>query len=100
MSADLWKRIIGALTAYGVELIDGGVRWAAAITGQSMQMVQHYAKQVNQKKLAASAIPSGRTPNEPNLYNGRFDLVQRRPAIGAKSLKGLVGDVGFEPTTR
>ena len=27
-----------------------------AITGQSMQMVEHYAKQVNQKKLAASAI--------------------------------------------
>lgn len=28
----------------------------AAITGQSMQMVEHYAKQVNQRKLAASAI--------------------------------------------
>jgi len=27
-----------------------------AITGQSMQMVEHYAKQVNQRKLAASAI--------------------------------------------
>jgi hypothetical protein len=27
-----------------------------AITGQSMQMVEHYAKQVSQKKLAASAI--------------------------------------------
>jgi len=27
-----------------------------AITGQSMQMVDHYAKQVNQKKLAAAAI--------------------------------------------
>jgi hypothetical protein len=27
-----------------------------AITGQSMQMVEHYAKQVNQKKLAAAAI--------------------------------------------
>jgi integrase len=27
-----------------------------AITGQSMQMVEHYAKQVNQKKLAESAI--------------------------------------------
>ena len=27
-----------------------------AITGQSMQMVAHYAKQVNQKTLAASAI--------------------------------------------
>lgn len=28
----------------------------AAITGQSRQMVEHYAKQVNQKKLAAAAI--------------------------------------------
>ena len=27
-----------------------------AITGQSMQMIEHYAKQVNQKALAASAI--------------------------------------------
>lgn len=28
----------------------------AAITGQSRQMIEHYAKQVNQRKLAASAI--------------------------------------------
>ena len=27
-----------------------------AITGQSMRMVEHYAKQLNQKRLAASAI--------------------------------------------
>jgi len=27
-----------------------------AITGQSLQMVEHYARQVNQKKLARSAI--------------------------------------------
>ena len=28
----------------------------AAITGQSRDMVEHYAKQVNQKRLAATAI--------------------------------------------
>jgi len=27
-----------------------------AITGQSIEMVEHYARQVNQRKLAASAI--------------------------------------------
>ena len=28
----------------------------AAITGQSHQMIEHYSKQVNQKKLASTAI--------------------------------------------
>jgi hypothetical protein len=28
----------------------------AAITGQSREMVEHYARQVNQRKLAAAAI--------------------------------------------
>ncbi len=28
----------------------------SAITGQSRQMVEHYARQVNQKKLAAAAV--------------------------------------------
>jgi transposase len=28
----------------------------AAITGQSREMVEHYARQVNQKRLAAAAI--------------------------------------------
>jgi hypothetical protein len=28
----------------------------AAVTGQSRQMVEHYSRQVNQKKLAARAI--------------------------------------------
>jgi hypothetical protein len=42
----------------------------SAITGQSRQMVEHYAKQVNQKKLAAAALlkwesaEAGRTGNE------------------------------------
>ena len=45
-----------------------------AITGQSMQMVEHYAKQVNQKKLAASAIL--KWENAP-----RTEFVQRAPLI-------------------
>ena len=42
----------------------------SSITGQSRQMVEHYAKQVNQKKLAAAAVlkwesaEAGRTGNE------------------------------------
>ena len=41
-----------------VRLLEAGCTDAevAAITGQSRQMVEHYAKQVNQTKLAASAI--------------------------------------------
>ena len=41
-----------------VTLLEAGCTTAEvqAITGQSMQMVEHYAKQVSQKKLAASAI--------------------------------------------
>lgn len=41
-----------------VTLLEVGCSTAevASITGQTMQMVEHYAKQVNQKKLAAAAI--------------------------------------------
>jgi integrase len=43
----------------------------SSITGQSRQMVEHYAREVNQKKLAASAIlkweTSDRTDPEQNL---------------------------------
>jgi hypothetical protein len=41
-----------------VMLLQAGCTTAevAAITGQSFDMVEHYAKQVNQKKLAAAAI--------------------------------------------
>jgi integrase len=45
----------------------------SAITGQSRQMVEHYARQVNQKKLAAAAVlkweavTGGGTPAEQNL---------------------------------
>jgi integrase len=41
-----------------VMLLEAGCTDAevSAITGQSRQMVEHYAQQVNRKKLAASAI--------------------------------------------
>jgi integrase len=41
-----------------VTLLEAGCTEAevAAVTGQSMQMVAHYAKQVNQKKLARAAV--------------------------------------------
>jgi integrase len=41
-----------------VTLLEAGCSDAevASITGQSRQMIEHYAKQVNQRKLAASAI--------------------------------------------
>jgi hypothetical protein len=41
-----------------VTLLESGCTDAevAAITGQSRDMVEHYAKQVNQQRLAAAAI--------------------------------------------
>jgi ribosomal protein S4 len=43
----------------------------SSITGQSRQMVEHYARMVNQKKLAASVVlkweASGGTEPERNL---------------------------------
>ncbi len=41
-----------------VTLLEAGCTDAevAAITGQSRQMIEHYSRQVNQKKLAAAAI--------------------------------------------
>jgi integrase len=56
----------------------------AAITGQSRDMVEHYAKQVNQKRLAAAAIlkweaaDAARTQNEERgeFVQPRAELVQ------------------------
>lgn len=53
-----------------VFLLEAGCTGAevAAITGQSMQMVEHYARQVNQEKLAAAAVLKWEgTGNERNL---------------------------------
>ena len=60
----LWPIKRAALVFHGlrksavVMLLEVGCTTAEvqAITGQSMRMVEHYAKQVNQKRLAASAI--------------------------------------------
>ena len=65
-----------------------------------MQMVEHYAKQVNQKKLATSAILKSGERNMTDIVHKAFDLVRRGPPATAKCLRKLVGDVGFEPTTR
>jgi integrase len=54
-----------------VTLLEAGCSDAevAAITGQSRQMVEHYARQVNQKKLAASAILKWERAGNKNLQN-------------------------------
>jgi integrase len=54
-----------------VTLLEAGCSDAevAAITGQSRQMVEHYAKQVNQKKLAASAILKWERAGNESLQN-------------------------------
>ena len=54
-----------------VTLLEAGCSDAevAAITGQSRQMVEHYAKQVNQKKLAASAILKWERAGNGSLQN-------------------------------
>jgi len=54
-----------------VTLLEAGATEAevAAITGQSMQMVAHYAKQVNQRQLAASAILKWERAGNASLQN-------------------------------
>lgn len=71
-----------------VFLLEAGATTAEvqAITGQSMQMVEHYAKQVNQQKLAAAAIlkweaaDDGRTVNaaDTEFVQRPTNLVQQR----------------------
>ena len=41
----------------------------AAITGQSRQMVEHYGRQVSQRKLAASAILKWERAGNESLQN-------------------------------
>jgi len=54
-----------------VTLLEAGCSDAevAAITGQSRQMIEHYAKQVNQQKLAASAILKWERTRNGDLQN-------------------------------
>lgn len=55
-----------------VTLLEAGCTDAevSSITGQSRQMVEHYAKQVNQRKLAASAILKWERLQNDCLQNG------------------------------
>jgi Phage integrase family len=54
-----------------VTLLEAGATEAevAAITGQTLHMVAHYARQVNQRKLAASAILKWERAGNGNLQN-------------------------------
>jgi integrase len=54
-----------------VTLLEAGCSDAevASITGQSRQMIEHYARQVNQRKLAASAILKWERAGNENLQN-------------------------------
>ena len=83
----------------------------AAITGQSRDMVEHYAKQVNQRRLAAAAIlkwetadaarkPTNRTePEGGGFVQPAPEFVQRGKLKRAKSPKMLVGAGRFELPT-
>jgi hypothetical protein len=72
-----------------VFLLEAGCTEAetAAITGQSRDMVEHYAKQVNQKRFAAAAIlkweaaDAARTQNADGVkfVQPAADLVQLEP---------------------
>jgi hypothetical protein len=62
-----------------VMLLEAGCSDAevAAITGQSRQMIEHYAKQVNQKRLAASAILKWEHATNGSLQNGLQNTSER-----------------------
>jgi hypothetical protein len=54
----------------------------AAITGQSRDMVEHYAKQVNQKRLAAAAILKSQAADAARTENTeKGEFVQPSPDI-------------------
>jgi len=55
-------------------LLEAGCTTAevASITGQSFEMVKHYARQVSQRKLAAAAIAKWENAE-------RTEFVQREP---------------------
>lgn len=54
----------------------------AAITGQSRDMVEHYAKQVNQKKLAAAAILKWEAADAARIQNAsEGEFVQPAPDL-------------------
>ena len=75
-----------------------------AITGQSRDMVEHYAKQVNQRRLTAAAILKWETADaacaakrkKPELYNRLQNLYNR---MRTEQRKLLVPPPGLEPGT-
>jgi integrase len=83
---------------------------AAAITGQSRNIVEHYAKQVNQRRLAAAAIlkweaadavrvAKTKRKKRAGFVQPRPEFVQRTPASTLNYLKTLERAKGIEPST-
>jgi len=62
-------------------LLEAGATTAEvqALTGQSMQIVEHYAKQVNQQKLAAAAILKWEAADEGRTENAADTEFVQRP---------------------
>jgi hypothetical protein len=54
---------------------------AAAITGQSRDMFEHYAKQVNQKRLAAAAILKWEAADAARTQNDEGASLYNRPPV-------------------
>jgi len=82
----------------------------AAITGQSRNIVEHYAKQVNQRRLAAAAVLKWEAAAEARVAKPKKrrkagfvqpaqEFVQPPPAWQPKSLKILERAKGIEPST-
>ena len=103
----LWPIKHAGLVFYGlrksavVMLLEVGCTTAEvqAITGQSMPMVEHYAKQVNQKKLAAAAILKWENAPRTEFVNNAADLVQRVAPLPSEPSGTLAIPAGFEPAT-
>jgi len=113
--AELRKRRLvfhGLRKSAVVFLLEAGCSDAetAAIIGQSRSIVEHYAKQVNQKRLAAAAIlkweaadeardSEGRGRRRAGFAQPRPEFVQRAPDWRANPLKSLERAKGIEPST-
>ena len=83
----------------------------ASITGQSRRIVEHYAKQVNQRRLAAAAIlkweaadAARASDQKKREKRSRFvqpgpEIVQQAREVKFKYLKTLERAKGIEPST-
>ena len=113
--AELRKRRLvfhGLRKSAVVFLLEAGCSDAetAAITGQSRTIVEHYAKQVNQKRLAAAAILKWEAADKERdtrlkgkkragFVQPAQEFVQQPPEWRANSLKSLERAKGIEPST-